>query len=754
MLIFRTTLLSLLLFIVCSAANAQSEHWQRMNGPYGGRISSLVIAPGGQMFALRLWGGLYRSVDHGDHWSPVDPGMNYPGIWDIAFNRAGNIFLATTQGVLRSSDDGVSWSQIDSSVFDQDVRSIAISNSGAIITIREMGIFRSIDNGDIWEYLPSGPISYPMFATVDADPRGDLVIAQKFEEGVFRSTDDGTTWTDIVTRLENRIVAQIGFGPPNDIYVIQEADGGVRYGLMRTTDDGLTWARIATPFTPQEIAVDSTGTLYLAVEKTFAKGTVYRSTDRGDTWLEIAEGLEVLPYVSVYGPRLGDLHFAFDSEGRAFFLPFACGVYRMAQSESRWSAANDGLILTSIRSIARTARGSIIAGGECGQIFRSTDDGFNWTLRSNGIGPSTEHKTSREQLSVSIVAAPNGLLFAGVSGMGVFRSTDDGERWEMFDMNYYGRSLVEVNMLVSDTRDGIYAGTNGKGVYHGDAFEFYMWRVSYRMPALDILLARAIVVDGNDRVIVGGRYDKPRGAIFRSTDSDTNWTSIGGAFDSIAVASLAIGIDGALFAGTESTGEPGGIFRSLDGTGWQRVTGPMRDTAITAIVVHRNGHMFAATGRYGWTAGSILRSTDRGATWAPWTEGIDGIEFNNVDAIATTSDGFVFAAVDGGGIYRAYMPAAIDAEDAGHDFVETELHVYPNPAQSSSTIEFSLASTYNVTLKLIDRNGATVATLLDAVLPHGRHSHRLSTTGLASGVYLCRLQAGPKVTTACIVVTR
>ncbi len=68
---------------------------------------------------------------------------------------------------------------------------------------------------------------------------------------------------------------------------------------------------------------------------------------------------------------------------------------------------------------------------------------------------------------------------------------------------------------------------------------------------------------------------------------------------------------------------------------------------------------------------------------------------------------------------------------------------YPNPFNPSTTIKFDLPQTSNVTLKIFDILGEEVATIVSDRLTAGSYSYRWSQpAGMASGVYLYRLEAG------------
>jgi hypothetical protein len=57
-------------------------------------------------------------------------------------------------------------------------------------------------------------------------------------------------------------------------------------------------------------------------------------------------------------------------------------------------------------------------------------------------------------------------------------------------------------------------------------------------------------------------------------------------------------------------------------------------------------------------------------------------------------------------------------------------------------------------LKVFNLLGEEVATLVDEEVSAGRHSEIWNATGIASGVYFCRLQVGERVMTSKLLLMR
>jgi hypothetical protein len=79
---------------------------------------------------------------------------------------------------------------------------------------------------------------------------------------------------------------------------------------------------------------------------------------------------------------------------------------------------------------------------------------------------------------------------------------------------------------------------------------------------------------------------------------------------------------------------------------------------------------------------------------------------------------------------------------------------YPNPFNPSTMITFDLPRACFVRLKIYDVVGREVETIIDERRAAGRYEVRWSMAGLASGVYLCRLEAGDFIDVKKIILQR
>lgn len=82
------------------------------------------------------------------------------------------------------------------------------------------------------------------------------------------------------------------------------------------------------------------------------------------------------------------------------------------------------------------------------------------------------------------------------------------------------------------------------------------------------------------------------------------------------------------------------------------------------------------------------------------------------------------------------------------------LQNYPNPFNPATTISFTLPSRSFVSLKVFDGLGREVATIVSGEMSAGSYSKQWDASGLPSGVYFYRLQAGSFTETKKLILLR
>ncbi len=107
--------------------------------------------------------------------------------------------------------------------------------------------------------------------------------------------------------------------------------------------------------------------------------------------------------------------------------------------------------------------------------------------------------------------------------------------------------------------------------------------------------------------------------------------------------------------------------------------------------------------------------------------------------------------------YTAYTPVvtSVDLTDDNRMPFEYRLEQnYPNPFNPSTVIQFSVPEQTHVTLTVYDLLGRKVMNLVDSDFSAGNYSVTFDASGLSSGVYIYRLEAGSYISTKRFVYTK
>lgn len=365
-------------------------------------------------------------------------------------------------------------------------------------------------------------------------------------------------------------------------------------------------------------ACDRNGTFYLASPT----GGVYRSTDDGQTWSRVS--LATLGSGAVHA-------LTFTRHGRLLAGTDQAGV-RILHPSGVWTPFNTGLPLGSgtnqlpnIRALTTDSSGRTFAGTRSGNLapvglFMAADTGAVWTDVGAGL-PSKE--------VLSLITAPDGTVWCGVDGFGVF--SYDGSGWiprntNLSDLHPHAFAVTAAGDLWAATNAGVSVLRKGSA----------SWTNHHVGPAP--VLSLAIDPADSARMLAGTGITQYQsgplgGTIYQSADTGKTWTPVAGTLSTLRVRALAVSPAGTFIAGAQ------GMFRSADhGATWSAASSGFKD-AVPAVV----GGGFTITAEGALLLGSeygMFRSTDQGTTWSHANA---GLRHPIVDFLFRDSLGYLFA---------------------------------------------------------------------------------------------------------------
>jgi len=501
-----------------------------------------------------------------------------------------------------------------------DVRCFAVSGRNIFAGTYGGGVFLSTNNGTSWTQVNNGLTNTVVLSLAVS---GTNIFAGTYG-GVFLSMNNGASWTQVNNGLTNTWVRAIAVSGTNIF-------AGTSGGVFLSTNNGTSWTQVNNGLTNTNVrSLAVSGTNIFAA--TYGGG-VFLSTNNGTSWTQVNNGLT---NTWVYALTVSGTNIFAGTEGG--------GVFLSTNNGTSWTQVNNGLTNTTVYALA--VSGTNIFAGTDGGVFISTNNGASWTQVNNGLTD-----TDVEALAVS---GTN--IFAGTDG-GVFLSTNNGTSWTEVNnglTNTYVRSLA-----VSGTN--IFAGTDG-GVFLSTNNG-----TTWTQTGLTNTAVLSLAVSGTNIFAGTG------GGVFLSTNNGTSWTQVNNGLTNTAVLSLAVSGSN-IFAGTYY----GGVFLSTNnGTSWTQ-TG-LTNTDVWSLAVSgtnifagTNGGVFLSTNNgtswtqtgltntYVWslaasgtnifagTNGGVFLSTNNGTSWTQVNNGLT----NTIVTSLAVSGTNIFAGTGGGGVWR------------------------------------------------------------------------------------------------------
>jgi len=759
--------------------------WQAA-GPtnIGARVTDLAVDPvdPGVFYAAMASGGVFKSVDAGDHWSPI-------------FDEEASLSIGAV--AVDPSHPQTVW------VGTGEANAASYSFFG-------LGIFKSLDGGSSWTCKGLEPTRY--IARIVVDPNdGDRVFAACTGElfgpspdrGVYRSLDGGDSWDRVLSVTDSTACIDLAMNPQNP---------DILYAAMWERVRGLTYRRSGGP---------SSG--------------IWKSIDGGDSWSELSAGLPSGNDVGRIGLALcasqPDVIYAIYADDPGYFD----GVYKSTDAGAGWTRVNDGA-LSGMYSSYGWWFGNIRVAPENPDLvfalgmdfYRSSNGGASWSSVGNSI--HVDHH--------ALVFDPHqsGRILEGNDG-GLYRSTNSGGAWSKL----YDQPTSQFYAIAIDERhpERLYGGTQDDGtvrtlagglddwenIYGGDGFyclvhpgsSSRIW-AEYQYGGLSLSTdggsswngatsginggdrrnwSTPVVMDPSDpETMYYGTY-----RLYRSQNGSASWSAISGDltggdqganFGTITTIAVAPSDPGTIYVGTDDSR----VWTTSDGgSSWDLTSGGLPRRWVTRLAVDpldaSTVYVCFSGLRWDDPLPHLFKSIDRGSSWIPISAGLPEAPVNAV-LVDPDYPARLFVATDVG-CYWASSPAYVwEALGTGlpnvpvldlkfHEPSRTlvagthgrsmfrldlsgmtgvdpsspgaELQLspnYPNPFNPETRLSFFLPRRGTVDLAIFDAGGRRVATLLRGPMEAGRH--RVDWRGrddrgrpLASGVYFSRLAFGGRV---------
>jgi len=372
----------------------------------------------------------------------------------------------------------------------------------------------------------------------------------------------------------------------------------------------------------------------------------------------------------------------------------------------------------SLLSISFLNSNTGIVVGAFGKILITRDGGLNWD--------SSKISTNISFLSVCILDS-NIVLVSGYDRK-IYKTTNFGESWYRITSVNNGFDLNEIKFpdkstgYIASSLGVILKSTNvGESWYtlqHPEPFAKNFYSLDF--------------IDANTGYVVGHGGSSSRSPILKTTNGGVNWTRQESLTPSSLYSVKFINPDTGIICAGE-------IIRTTNGgNNWLRLNS--LTNSVTKLAYVNNQIIYAVGGN-----GTIIKSSNGGVNWiqqvSNTTNHLSGVCFvDEFTGYAVGANGIILKTTTGGTVGINTINTTIP--ESFHLYQN-----YPNPFNPVTNLEIGISKLEFVSLKIYDMLGKEVTMLANAYMNPGTYKYEFDASGLTSGVYFYKLEAGDFIET-------
>ncbi len=548
------------------------------------------------------------------------------------------------------------------------VTSIAIdptNNLVVYVTGAQGGVWKTTDGGTTWSPMTDG-LSSLASGYIAIDPNNNLTLYYGtgelhycgdcfYGDGLFKSTDGGTTWTKIATTTQvGTRIAKIVVNPlnSNNIFVagnyglIVSADGGTTWstvlsgycddveidpvnsnnvyaslwgqGIYKSTDGGSTWTQLSgglptTGFTRIEIAIAPTNPLVLYASFASTSYTLlglYKSTDGGATWTQLTNTPDYLnpqgfyDHCIIVDPTNENVVYAggvYPYPGSSYY-----GLVMTTDGGATWTditLASDGTKLhPDMQTLAISSNGELWVGTD-GGVWKTTSPGTTWTNLNSTLGITQFytiglHPTRSDSMLGG--TQDNGTpVYSGSLTWNEVSSGDGGPcLFDWYDPGYYFTTYVKLQNIYEYYNGAYQADIAGPWVSLGD-------RASWANGPF-------VMDPVNHNIMYVGTY-----RVWKTSDYGSTWTAISGDLTAGSGVLLSLAVAPSNTSVIYTGSSDGYVYKTTDGgTTWTQIDGGLFGSSqVTDIVVNPTNSLEIYLSLDASSGSRVYMTSDGGTTW-------------------------------------------------------------------------------------------------------------------------------------------
>ena len=635
-------------------------------------------------------GGLWRRTDSA--WTPIGAASGITGKTRCVAPDGTRLLAGTSRGVFASTDDGEHWMVLNTGLADTNINALLADGMTLYSGSNRSGVFRSSTGGSLWEPVTNGFNALRISSLAFTSP--ELFAGTR--SGLFASSNAGTTWVFAGSGIPDDDITALLF---SDSTLLAGTDGS---GIFRSTDHAASWSSSNTGLGSLKVVeLTRDDSLIYAATKTGQR--MYSSSDDGESWTATnLHSYAVFP-VNAIAAGNGYLYAGIFSGGSAG------GMYRSSDRGTTWAQTSGGITDPYITSIL-CAGTLVFAGSVYGEVYRSTDAGVQWSLFNNGL-PGDQIKTLLQS---------GQYFFAGTLG-GVYRTFIDSSYWMAVN-----EGLADDIYSLAATESELFAGTGHSSVWKRPLGELEQVNVSIaHQPGWNMRSLPLFTCCGNALTTL---YPSAITKAFAYQGSYVRSDSL--------FSGTGYWLKFADTAGTSFTGTPVLSLKVPLRSGWNLIGSISEKIAAGSLVTDPTGIIVSNVHGYDGASYSVADTITPGDAYWVKTSGAGMLTMSAGSSAVPLKT--VRAILD-----DQPPPPPLEMEEGVTLAPEFSLgQNYPNPFNPVTTIEYRLAQTSPVLLKIYNVLGQCVATPVDEIQTSGPGSVRWDAANYPSGLYYYKLQAG------------
>lgn len=258
-------------------------------------------------------GGMYFSQDNGLTWKPKNQGISGNNITGYAV-EGNEIFGIGSANLLTSDDNGINWCYYSENRPFTDPSCIALIENHVMVGTHFNGIYVIKIGEDTWFSFNQGLPPGGVYSFVQ---HNGYLYTTNYEH-VYRTDSIGGIWSMLNNGLPVTSVNKI-YSHDNILYL------STGEGIFTSNDNGNSWSHMASMTQPVYCVGFKDTDIYIG-----SIYAVYKSIDKGLTWIEINGGLEF----SYPG--------TFATDGTHLFIATNNGCFMLNEQENYWININSG----------------------------------------------------------------------------------------------------------------------------------------------------------------------------------------------------------------------------------------------------------------------------------------------------------------------------------------------------------------------------------------------------------------------------